>query len=369
MSRRGFIRTAAAAATAVHLGGCGDASPAGRGTVRLPGGTFGFPSPFAYIAGPGYLQASYIYDTLLWKDATGRLLPWLARSVQRSADGLTYTFWLRDGIRWHDGRPLTAEDVAFTFEYFARQSLGPLLLAQPVNVRRAQVRGPGVVEVTLEIAAVTFLEQVAGALPIIPKHVWRSIKDAPQAQDPAVLVGCGPYKLKSYSAGEGSYLFVANDAYFLGSPFVRRIELVPVDDELVALQAGVIDAAATPPEGVGRDALARFRPDPAFGIVRSIGDFSFPLIWNLSRGGALADVRFRRACALGLDRTAVVTRLLGGEGQAGNPGFLPPNHPLHVDVEQYAFDPRAANGLLDGAGYPRSASSRAIPPSRPCSTC
>lgn len=353
MSRRTFVRASAGTAAAIYLGACGgSSSPSGpKGTVRVAGGSFGFPSPFAYIASFGYVQMSYLYDTLLWKDATGRMLPWLARRVRRSPDGLTYTFDLREGVRWHDGRPLTAEDVAFTFEYFARQSLGPLIVAQPFGVAGARATSPRTVEVRLEIPAVTFLGSVAGAVPIIPKHIWSSIRDAPKAQDPGVLVGSGPYRLKSFSAGEGASLYVANQDYFLGTPFVRRIEQRPVDDELSALRAGEIDVAETRVDGVGEDALAGFRADDSLGIVQSTGSFSFPLIFNIGRGGALADVRFRRACALAIDRGAIVRRLLGGNGRPGNPGFLPPGHPFHADVEQYAFDPAAARRLLDQAGY------------------
>lgn len=352
IDRRDFLRGGAGLAAAVYLGGCGGAqrvSPAR--TLRLAGDAFGFPSPFAYIAGPGYVQMSYLYDTLLWKDASGRLLPWLARSHRRSADGLTYTFSLRDGVRWHDGRPLTARDVAFTFEYFARQSLGPLLVAQPFGVKRARATAALVVEVELERPAVTFLDSVAGAIPIIPEHVWSSIRDAPQAQERGVLVGTGPYRLASYSPGE-SLAFSANERYFLGRPFIRRLELVAVDDELRALRAGEIDAAATATEGSSRDALTPFDGD-AYGTVQSTGSFTFPLIFNLARGGALADVRFRRACALAIDREAIVTRLLGGQGIAGNTGFLPPRHRFAVDVEQYRHDPAAANRLLDEAGLRR----------------
>lgn len=354
MTRRTFVGASAGAAAAVYLGACGSSARTPDRTVRLPGGSFGFPSPFAYIASFGYVQMSYLYDTLLWKDASGRLLPWLARRVRRSADGRTYTFELRDGIKWHDGRPLTARDVAFTFEYFARQSLGPLLVAQPFGVSAARARSRLVAEVQLEIPAVTFLDRVAGALPIIPRHIWSSIDDAPAAQEREVLVGSGPYLLKSLSAGEGAYLFTANPRYFLGAPFIRRIELRPVEDELSALRAGEIDSADTAIEGVRPDALAPFASDDAYAIVKSTGPFAFPLIWNLGRGGALADVRFRRACALAIDRSAIVERLLGGNGVAGNPGFLPPDHPFHAPVEQYAFDPAAANRLLDAAGYRRS---------------
>ncbi len=350
----------------LYAGGCGGAERA-RGTVRLGGGTFGFPSPFAYIAGPGYVQTSYLYDTLLWKDAGGRLIGWLARAWRRSPDGLTHTFALRPGVRWHDGRPLTAADVAFTFDYFAAQSLGPLLLAQPYGVKEARATGPLTVEIVLERPAVTFLASVAGALPIIPRHVWSGISDPPRAQSTSVLVGTGPYRLRSYSAGAGSYLFEANDDYFLGRPFVRRIELVAVDDELVALRAGEIDAAETPPEGVGEDVMRAFRGDPALGIVRSTGAFSFPLIFNLGRGGALGDVRFRRACAMALDRGAAVRRLLDGNGEPGNPGFLSRDNPFYAPVEEYAFDPAAANRLLDASGYRRREAdgTRRAPDGRP----
>ncbi|MDQ3630591.1 MAG: ABC transporter substrate-binding protein [Actinomycetota bacterium] len=356
MSRRTFVQGSAATALALGLGSCSGSSPSPRGTVRIAGGFFGFPSPFAYIAGPGYVQMSLLYDTLVWKDGSGRMLPWLAERWKRSADGLTYTFDLRSGIRWHDGRTLTAADVAFTFSYFARQPLGPLIVAQPAGVRLARATGPRTVEIRLEKPAVTFLESVAGAVPIIPRHVWATIEDAPRAQSLDVLVGSGPYRVASYAPGEGATLYTANPRYFLGAPFVRRIELRPVDDELTALRAGEIDLADTPAEGVPPSTLAGLRDDPEFGIVQSVGGFTFPLIFNLGRGGALADRRFRRAFAMAIDREAIVQRLLGGNGRPGNPGFLPSDHPYAFAVQQYPFDPRAANRLLDEAGYPRSGS-------------
>ncbi len=83
-------------------------------------------------------------------------------------------------------------------------------------------------------------------------------------------------------------------------------------------------------------------------------DLTVTLYWNQEKGGALTDLRFRRACALAIDRADIVERLLGGQGEPGNPGFLPPDHPFHVDVEQYPFDREAANRLLDEAGYRRT---------------
>lgn len=354
LTRRRFLHASAAAALATALPSCSRPSPPSGPpvrTVRMAGNTFGFPSPFAYIGGPGYVQMSFVYDTLLWTDGGGRLLPWIARRYERSPDGRTYTFQVRPGIRWHDGRPLTAADVAFTFEYFLDQPLGPLLIAQPVGVASARARDETVVDIHLERPAVTFPEKVAGSVPIIPKHVWTQIGDAPRAQELDVLVGSGPYRLASFSRAEGSLLYRANPDYFLGRPAVDRLELVPVDDEINALRAGTVDVAETPVEGVRPEVLAPFDGDDAFAVVAHTGGFTFPLIYNAGRGGALADSAFRRACALAVDRQAIVDRLLGGNGVPGNPGFLPPDHAFHVGVEQYEADVRAANRLLDEAGY------------------
>ncbi len=332
----------------------GGLTPAPRVTLRLAGGDFGFPSPFTYARGPGYWRMSYLYDTLLWKDASGELLPWLAESYERSDDGLVYTFELREDVRWSDGTPLSAQDVAFTFEYFAAQPLSPQVLVRPQDVESVTATGPRRAEVRLSAPVVTFLGSVAGALPIVPSHVWAAVADATTASDPALLVGTGPYRLDSYTPGEGAYLFTARDDYFLGTPFVERIENAPAGDELTAVLAGELDAGGPPaPVGARPEALAPFTNDDSFGVLQGPGDFTLALYWNLARGPVLADRRFRQACATAIDRADIVERLLGGNGEQGNPGFLPPSHPFHADAEQYAFDLEGANRLLDQAGYAR----------------
>ncbi len=372
LDRRTFLRTTLGTAGALVLGSCAEDGsnraqpgttlsptdqPAPRPTVRVAGGDFGFPSPFLYSRGPGYWRMSYLYDTLLWKDSTGQQLPWLASRYERSADGLSHTFEIRDSVRWHDGQPLTPDDVVFSFEYFtAAQRLAPQ--GQPLFVRpqgTAQAKGGRTVEIRLDTPSATFVPSVAGAIPIIPRHIWSSVEDPTKVTDPKILVGSGPYRLESYTRGEGAYLYTANDDYFLGRPFIRRIEMRPVTDELTAILAGEIDAGGpTVGGGAQPDALAPFKNDASFDILEGPGDFTLGLYWNLAKGGALADARFRQACCRAIDRNDIVKRLVGGEGKPGNPGFLPPTNPFHVRVEQYPFDLAAANRQLDDAGYPRS---------------
>lgn len=375
IARRRFLLTTAGAAGGLLLSGCagGDdrsSTPTTTGrtarstatsdvavprpTLRLPGGDLNtLPSPFSTIAAIGYQRMTLVYDTLLWPDSTGSLLPWLAEDHERAADGLTYTFALRPDLRWQDGEPLTARDVAFTFEYFDGQTIAPIVVGRPSNVAVVSALDDLTVRFELERPAVTFLEYVAATVPIVPEHVWSTVADAPAVADVVALVGSGPYRLERFDSAAGSYLFVANDDFFLGRPFVERIEIPAVGDQFTALLSGEIDVAGASQLGVGPELLDPIEEDGALGLVEEPSGFMTSLYWNGSRGGALADVRFRHACALAIDREELVERLLGGNGASGNPGFLPPEHPFHVDVEQYAFDRAAANDLLDAAGYGR----------------
>ena len=330
--------------------------PAARPTLRLAGRDFGFPSPFAYMRGPGYVQMSYIYDSLLWNDADGEVMPWLASAFERSDDGLRYTFELRDDVTWHDGRPLTPDDVVFTFDYFGAQTLSPQVIVQPSQqggVAEVVATGGQSVEFRLDRPDATFLEFVAAAVPIVPRHVWEPIDNAPMATDPAVLVGSGAYRLESYTRGEGAYLYTANDDYCLGRPFGEQLEYLPVGDELTALLGGDLDAGGG--SGLRPDALAPFEGSDDFEILEGDpGASQIGLYWNLARGGALADVTFRQACCRAIDRQDMVDRLFGGNGTPGNPGWIPPGDPAHVEVEQYEFDVGTANSMLDDAGYTRT---------------
>jgi len=353
VDRRRFLLASLSGAAALALGSC--SSPSGQRSglrLRLPQGATGFPSPFAANADIGYNQMSLIYDTLLWKDGSGQLLPWLAQEYSSSPDHLTYTFRLRDNLMWSDGRPLTSDDVVFTFDYYAEQETlsPPVIIQPPKGIAKVVAMGPSTVEITLESPAVTFAEQVAGAVPIIPRHVWSKIKDPGAAQSTKVLVGSGAYRLTSYSGDGAPLLYQARAGYFLGAPYVQRIEERAIEDQFTGLLSGETDVARG--EGLRDDTLAPFRSDPRFGMVTQEGSTTQPLYWNLRKEGALSDVRFRQACALAIDRRDLVTRLAAGRGLPGNPGFLSPKNRFYAPAAQYEFDLAGANALLDAAGYP-----------------
>ena len=367
LSRRSLLKGMAGVAGAVVLGGCNSSPTPTAGRVRVAAWTaLGFPSPFMYTAGPGYWRMSLLYDTLTWPDSTGRQLPWLASAYRQSDDGLVYTVELRD-LRWDDGMPVTTRDVVFTYEYYTEQLFTPLLIGVPRKGVEVRATGERTVEFRLPQPDATFLQQTLGTMPIVPEHVWSRIDDPMSASDPGLLVSTGPYTLAGRDEAQGTELYLAKDGYFLGAPFVQRIEMLPADDPLAALRVNSLDAADAPVEGVRDDVLAPFLDDSSFGLLSNEAGFGFPLFFNMSRGGALADLRFRRACLHAIDRADIVTRLLTGNGQPGSAGWLPPSHPFYdAGVREYPFDRDEAERLLDEAGYRRrGGSSRTNPDGSP----
>lgn len=319
--------------------------------LRLPGGDFGLPSPFTYSRGPGFVRMSFIYDTLVWKDSAGHI-PWLATAWEVSEDGMVWSFTLREGVRWHDGTPLTADDVVFTFDYL-RTIVPNLVLGGPLEIiERVEQLDTQQVEIVLQRPYAPFLSNIIGATPIIPRHIWEGVADPVQEARLDLLIGSGPYRLIQYDQASGAYLYEANADFWLGTPYVQRIELVPTGDPLLSLQHGAIDAASLSAEGgVSAEVLAPFRTAP-FAMLSSDGEWNAALHFNLAQGPPYADVRFRQAVAYALDSEELVQRVLLGNGLAGYPGGLAPSNPWrNPEIESYALDRDKAAALLDEAGY------------------
>ncbi len=177
------------------------AKPKENGVVlRLEGGDFGYPNPFRHQnRGPGFFKMELIYDSLLEKDENG-LIPWLAKEWEVSEDGKTFTFTLVDGAKWHDGKDLTAEDVAFTVEYFKKHPpvRGGLMLNGEYLIDSVSVDGNKVIIHTVDYTPVA-LEKI-GSMRIIPKHIWEKVDDPEKFSGEGDIVGSGPYKLVAYNS-------------------------------------------------------------------------------------------------------------------------------------------------------------------------
>jgi peptide/nickel transport system substrate-binding protein len=321
--------------------------------VRLNGRDEGFPSPFHASRGPAFARMSLIFDTLVWKDASGDNIPWLAEEWSPSLDGLTWRFKIREGVHWNDGQLLTVDDVIFTFDYFSEYR-PPLSYAEFDLIDRVIKVDEWTVEFQLNKPSAPFLRNTAGTVPIIPRHIWENVSDPIVFVEDKALVGTGAYRLKEYNKAEGSYLFEANDYFWLGPPYVKRIEMFPVGDELLALKSGVIDGGRldeiTSP--VLEELFESFLQDERYGVVSAPGEWNLVLYFNMARGIPFNDLNFRKAVAYALDLDFMVDHLLLGYAMPGLPGNLAPSNPwVNPDVKPFPHDPDKARSILDQAGY------------------
>ncbi len=350
LSRRAFLLGAAAAAGACAVPASPAPSPT-RGATRdrlvLSWWTdTGYPSPFTFSAiGPGgIVKVMLLFDTLTWKDDRG-IIPWLAREWAVEDGGAAYAFRIRPDVTFHDGTPLTARDVAFTFDYFARF---PYKWASTAVVASAEATDERTVRIRLRRPFAPFLEDIAGAVPILPEHVWSKVGDPLKFLEPRAVVGSGPYELVSYAEGKGEYLFRARQSHFAGTPLVRELAyvLVPPAQFVIALQNRAVDTSPSVPYDVatafGNGEPYRVFATPPFSIVR--------LIFNVDRQ-PFTDRRVRYAVAYALDRRDIAERVAHAPDTViGSAGVIPPESPWYARVKDYPHDPERARRLLDQAG-------------------
>ncbi len=333
----------------------GSASESPSPEDRAAGGHRGgpYPSPFAAARGPGLVHADLVFDTLVWKDATGALIPWLARHWEASADRLEWRFILRPGARWHDGRPVTAADVAFSFEYLTR---GPGAGRAEIQARgldaveTVRVEGETVV-FGLRRRYVAFEEWVAGRMLVTPAHIWSRIDDPATARHADAVMGSGPYRLESHTAATGASVYGAYDDHVIGRPYVRLLEFVPTTNALAGLRRGSIDVAAVGgEEAIAGEDLDTFDAGN-YGSISAPGEWTRALHFNLARGFPFDDRAFRHAVAHAIDRDALVRQVLAGRGTPGSTGGMAPSHPgLAKGLPRYRYDPGRARAMLDEIG-------------------
>ncbi len=316
-------------------------------TIADSTGDWGYPSPYLHYArGPGYTRMSFIFETLVWKDASG-FIPQLAEEWEYVAKENAYIFKLRHNVTWHDGEKFTAEDVIFTIDYVKTHPNPFVTLIGPSGVREAIAIDDYTAKLYLEQPYAPFLHDVAGTLAIIPKHIWEGVDDPKSLTGPEAVIGTGPYTLADYSKEHGTYLYKAYDDYYLGKPIVDEIKFVKVSEEMIpaALEEGSVNAGSIPPEVVSEMEQA------------GLTVITAPVAWNAKlmmnhQKEPLSNKKFRQALAFAIDREALVQITQRGHGIAGSPGMMPPTSDYYnPDTPKYEYSPDMARGFLERLGY------------------
>ena len=306
-----------------------------------------------------YLSFGFAYEPLVYINAlkNNATTPMLAKSWQWSSDKTTLTFTIRDGVKWNDGQPMTADDVAFTFNLM-KANAGLDINSLWSSILKSVSASGNTVTVQFKAAADPYFYYVAGDTPILPKHVWstgEAAKDPVKFQD-AQPVGTGPYKVGTCSANNIAY--TANPNYWQpGLPKVKKVNYPAYTDNDPAnldLASGKAQWGAQYIPGIDKLYVSRDKANHHYWFPPTE---NVALFFNMKHPvtGKLA---VRQAFAAGIDREQVSKIGESGYQPAANQtGIVTPTYKdwidqAALDASGYAKpDTAKATQLLAGAGY------------------
>ncbi|MGN6098466.1 MAG: ABC transporter substrate-binding protein [Bosea sp. (in: a-proteobacteria)] len=328
------------------------------------GGSVNSIDPHFYSTTPNNLVAFHIYDRLVHRSPDGKLIPGLAVSW-KAVSPTVWEFKLRDGVTWHDGKPFSADDVAFTLKRAldVPNNLGGFAgIIRPIT--QAEVVSPDVIRLHTK-DPVPNLPSDLTRLAIVSRHAGEGATTADYNSGKAAI-GTGPFKLVSYTPGE-RIEFVRNDKWWGKKPAWTNltIRLIPnVAARTAALLAGDLDMIDTP----SASDLPRLEKEPDVHVASVAGmRVTYVVPMNKPADSApavtdkkgqklspspLANPKVRQALSLALNRKGIAERIM--LGTATPTGQWLPAGILGYDPKTPVppYDPKAAAKLLKGAGFP-----------------
>jgi peptide/nickel transport system substrate-binding protein len=341
-------------------------SGAAGGTVRI--GYSGAPAdlnPGLGVLVEDYIMYDLIYDSLADIDLDGNFQPEIATDWSVSDDGLTWTLNIRDDVVFHDGTPLTAEDVAYSLNLY-RDTEGFVYLPSYLTPFTA-IEAVDATTVTMTTdAPLAAFDYRLSAMFILPRHIWEAVGDVTTFTNDE-MIGSGPFSLAEHSQDEFVRL-AANETYWDGRPNVDEVifqSFSNPDARVQALINGDIDmiyefpATAVP----ALQSAANVEVVDGLEFGGRLADIFFNMIdpencpadvGVCSGHPALRDVEVRRALAHAVDKQQLIDTLLLGLGEPGL-GLVPPAlgdwFASELVPEDYAFDLTLAAQMLEDAGY------------------
>lgn len=291
-----------------------------------------------------------LYSPLVRADPEGgdELVPALAESWEVSDDGLTYTFTLREGVKFSNGQPLTAEDVTFSLDRFGDPETNVLLSNVAVGYESSEVVDDRTVQVNLSEPVAAFLYNIS-IFPafIVPKDLVEEQGEA-FFKDP---VGTGPYMLSDFTPGS-SITFERNPNYWEeGKPYLDTVRFDFATDSnsrLLELQNGQAQIA----DGVLFSQIDAVQQDEDL-VVQTSEVPLFAGLWLNHQRAPLADLKVRRAMQMAIDKELINSSIFRGTGTIPNSVLMPLVGDAPDDVvEPYAYDVEAAKALMAESEFP-----------------
>lgn len=336
--------TALACATmlAAHL----PAWAQGTLTLTLPS----MPTGYGVVASGGLsdiLATNVISEGLTrWKKDTLEVEPALATSWEANDDASVWTFTLREGVKWHDGRPFTAEDVKFTFDLILNKDIRAAAAGQVATLKSVEVIAPNKVRMTFSKPNASLPLMLAYRMPIVPKHALEGQDPNQPTEFIKKPIGTGPFKFSEAASGR-FWTAERNDDWWGGKVTLDEVvfRIMPDANSAVAqLKAGSTDVALIRPQQIS----TLEGGDIDISAVEQPSVYYVSLLNNKS---PFEDVKVRQAMNYAVNKEGIIKAVVNGYATVAHGMIAPSIEGYTDDVMQYPYDPAKAKALLAEAGW------------------
>lgn len=298
---------------------------------------------------------SLVFNGLLRYNENMELEPCLAEKWKVSKDGKIITYYLRKGVKFHDGVEMNAEDVVFTWKVYTDPTVHTPYGADYQYIRNVEIMDPYAVKVTYKKAFAPALTSTFTS--ILPKHLLEGKDINNDDEFNRHPVGTGPYKFVEWKTAQ-QIVLEANPDYWEGKPHIKRFVMRIIPDqssEFLSLLKGEIDAmGAWTSGGLTPEQYARETNTPKFTDYYNkyqTNQFQYVYIgWNLENP-LFKDVRVRKALTMAIDRQAIIQNVVYGLGSLCTGPFVPQSWAYNKDVKPLPYDPAGAKVLFAQAGW------------------
>lgn len=302
-------------------------------------------SPLEPVLGANQQVMSLIYQSLMVADPNLELVPQLAEKVDVSPAATSFTFHLKQGLKWSDGKPFTSADVLFTHKLLADPKSTSAVAGYYRDVTGMTAPDDNTFVITTATPNYGILAQV-GIMPVIPAHVLGDKPVDRVAKDPFFAnptVGLGPFQFVTYKTDQ--YVELKANPNFATDVGIERVYLKPLTADVATAQLGTGEVDVAPVAPTDRETLEAY---DQLAFLTS-NDGGFVRIGVNHTQARFADVRVRQAFLYGIDRKSIVDTALPGVGKPRNSSFDP--SVTGDDIEQYPYDPDKAKQLLTAARW------------------